>query len=66
VDEAKYRLLIQQLVLCNDEIERLQKVESKLLTENENLKHKVALQTKELMSGILFISGGGSREKYKP
>ena len=50
IDEGNYRLLIQQLVLCNDEIERLQNREKDLLQENgalmkENNALKEALAT---------------------
>jgi hypothetical protein len=41
VDPANYRLLIEQLVLCNDEIERLAAEEERLLAENEELRQRV-------------------------
>eukprot|EP00667_Euglena_gracilis_P020446 EG_transcript_22130 len=42
VTEANYRLLVQQLVLCNEEIERLQVIEKQLLAENAKLKQTIA------------------------
>eukprot|EP00668_Euglena_longa_P041121 GGOE01054113.1.p1 GENE.GGOE01054113.1~~GGOE01054113.1.p1 ORF type:complete len:260 (-),score=44.10 GGOE01054113.1:195-944(-) len=42
VSEANYRLLVQQLVLCNEEIERLQVVEKRLLAENAKLKQSIS------------------------
>jgi predicted metalloprotease with PDZ domain len=42
VDAANYRLLIQQLVLCNDEIERLMRRDAQLMAENATLREKLA------------------------
>ena len=42
VDETKFNVLLEQLVLCNDEIERLQRRERELMAENAELKQKVS------------------------
>ena len=45
VSAANYRLLIDQLLLCNDEIDRLQQVEKRLNAENAALKQALAAVT---------------------